>query len=567
MHNWKKWLPFAQDQVFPCLKELAIMNCPQLEGKVPENLDSLETLTIFKCEELVISISNYKQIGALYIHGCKAVVKTIGVEFELLESLALSNISKVRFQTGEFTKGLRKVAKLTIGGCEELTSSLKNEDRVLQHLISLDRLVIEGNSSLLQKLGKEAGELLQLQILTCKLKYLELYNCASLSMVPEGLHHLTALQELQIFGCSSLVSFPDVGLPLSLELTSIKLCDSLLYFAKYQIPPNLRRIEIRQCKSLKSLVEKEEDSSSSSSPSHISLEHLEIRGCESLTSLSLRAQLFPRALKRLDISDCGELQLITSDGLAHDNTNYCLEFISIRHCPNLKSLPEGLCHLTNLQTLEIYDCGSLVSIPSLSGEGLLSPTTIAASSLRKIYIENCNKLEMLPDMCNLNSLKTLGIDYMREGLDFTSIPSNLTSLSIARIKSCKPLWELLPRLTSLTHLSISGGEDPTVVSFPPNSYREMEMEMLLPKSLTHLGINGFPNMKKLSNGFQILTSLESLCLSCCPKLASIPEEGLPISLRQLYIIGCPLLKDKCQPGSKGRYLPKISHIPCIKIWD
>ncbi|KAI5341968.1 hypothetical protein L3X38_009843 [Prunus dulcis] len=111
-----------------------------------------------------------------YIDGCKAVVKTSGVEFELLESLQLTNISEVELQTGEFTKGLRKVANLTIGGCEELTLSLKNEDRVLQHLISLDRLVIEGNSSLLEKMGKEAEELLQLQILTSKLKYLELYK-------------------------------------------------------------------------------------------------------------------------------------------------------------------------------------------------------------------------------------------------------------------------------------------------------------------------------------------------------------------------------------------------------
>ncbi|CAL8114111.1 unnamed protein product [Prunus armeniaca] len=387
MQHWKKWVPFVGDQgigVFPCLKLLSIINCPQLEGKVPENLDSLETLRIIECQELVISISNYKQIGALDIDGCKAVVKTSGVEFELLNSLRLSNISEVRFQTGEFTKGLRKVANLTIGGCEELTSSLKNEDRVLQHLISLHRLVIKGNSSLLQKLGKEAEELLQLQMLTCKLKYLELYNCASLSKVPEGLHHLTALQDLKIVGCSSLVSFPDVGLPPSLqdlkivgcsslvsfpdvglppslEVISIEECDSLLYFAKYQIPPNLRRIQIVQCKSLKSLVEKEEDSSSSSSSSPISLEHLQIRGCESLTSLSLRA----KALKSLDIWNCEELQLLTSDGLAHDNTNYCLEYISIWSCPNLNSLPEGLCHLTNLQTLKIYDCGSLVSIPSL----------------------------------------------------------------------------------------------------------------------------------------------------------------------------------------------------------
>ncbi|CAL2237272.1 unnamed protein product [Prunus armeniaca] len=546
MQHWKKWVPSVGDQgicVFSCLKLLSIRNCPQLEGKVPENLDSLATLEIFKCEELVISISNYKQIGQLRIDGCKAVVKTSGVEFELLNSLRLSNISEVRFQTGEFTKGLRKVANLTIGGCEELTSSLKNK-------------------------------------------------CASLSKVPEGLHHLTALQDLQIVGCSSLVSFPDVGLPPSLQdlqivgcsslvsfpdvglppsLEGIRIekCDSLLYFAKYQIPPNLRRIKILRCKSLKSLVEEEVGSSSSSSSSHISLRDLDIRECESLTSLSLTGQLFPRALKRLHISHCGELQLITSDVLAHDNTNYCLEYILIDSCPNLKSLPEGLCHLTNLQTLDISDCGSLVSIPSLSGEGLPSPTTTAASSLRRIIIKNCNKLEMLPDMRNLNHLQKLNIDY-GEGLNFTSFPPNLTSLTIRGIKNCKPMWELLHRLTSLRKLWVDG-EDPYVVSFPPEGDTDMDMELLLPESLTHLSIVGFPNLKKLSSkGFQFLTSLQSLRLVNCPKLASIPV-GPTLPLSQFCISGCPkilwvTLYSRERYFLFGLHWKKINHIPYLEIY-
>ncbi|KAB2607320.1 disease resistance RPP13-like protein 1 [Pyrus ussuriensis x Pyrus communis] len=531
MQHWKVWLPFQLDHgsgVFPCLERLSIKKCSKLEGKLPEKLDLLAKLEIVKCEELVVSIANYKQLRQINIDGCKVLVHTDAkVEFELLESLWLSNISEVMsLQTGElFRKGLSKVRDLKISGCEKLTSSWKNEGRLLQRLTCLGRLKIEDNSRLVEELGEEAEELLQLQILECKLECLELKKCKNLLKLPKGLNQLSSLQALRIYECSSLVSFPDVGLP-----------------------PSLKNIEIRECKSLKSLVDEEGVGSS-----HSCLECLEIQGCKSLTSLSLSGQLL-RTLKHLWIYDCEQLELIAQDGFFYDNTNYCLEYFGIWCCQNLKSLPDGLCYLSNLQELHIYGCGSLVSFPRLSGGR-------RPSNLRKIYIRNCEKLEALPeDMHNLNSLEEWTIDY-REGLPF---PPNLTFLEIKKVKSCKSLWELewgLHRLTSLTYLIING-EDPDTVSFPPNM---VQTETLFPKSLTNLSIKGFPNLKKLSSkGFQFLTSLQSLQLSNCPKLASIPEEGLPPSLKKLIIYMCPVLKERCQPG-KGRYWHKISHIHCIVI--
>ncbi|XP_048426023.1 putative disease resistance protein At3g14460 [Pyrus x bretschneideri] len=509
MQHWKVWLPFQRDHgsgVFPCLKRLSIKECSKLEGKLPENLDLLAKLEIVECEELVVSIANYKQLRQLNIDGCKVLVHTDAkVEFELLESLCLSNISEVMsLQTGELLrKGLSKVRDLKINGCEKLMSSLKNEGRLLQRLTCLGRLEIEDNSALVEELGEEAEELLQLEILECKLECLELKKCENLLKLPKGLNQLSSLQELRIYECSSLVSFPDVGLPPSLKHIDIRRCHSLIYFAKFQIPQNLRRIEIRWCKSLKSLVDEEE---------------------------------------------CEREGLIAPNGFFGDNTNHCLEYIEIWHCQNLKSLPDDLCHLSNLQTLIIRYCGSLVSIPRLSGGR-------RPSNLREISIRDCEKLEALPeDMHNLNSLEELRIDY-REGLPF---PPNLTFLSINKVKSCKSLWKLewgLQRLNSLRMLWISG-EDPDTVSFRPDMVR---MEMLLPKSVTELIIVGFPNLKKLSGkGFQFLTSLQSLRLFNCPKLASIPEEGLPPSLERLDIFGCPVLKERCQPG-------KVSHIPRIRI--
>ncbi|CAN6556105.1 unnamed protein product [Malus baccata var. baccata] len=555
MQRWKQWLPFQLDHengVFPSLKTLLVKKCANLEGKLLENLNSLAKLEIVECEELVVSIANCKHLRQLNIDGCKVLVHTAAkVEFELLESLCLSNISEVMsLQTGELLKkGLTKVRDLEISGCEEVTSSLKNEGRLLQQLTSLGSLKIEDNSCLVEELGKEAEEL---QISECKLEFLELKKCENLSKLLKGLNQMLSLQELRIHKCSSLVSFPDVGLPPSLKKIEITECDSLIYFAKFQIPQNLGGIDIRDCKSLKSLVDDEAVGSSWSSSSHSCLEYLMIKRCESLTSLSLSGQLL-RTFKYLNIEACDRLELIVEDGFFSDNTNHCLEYIKIWNCQNLKSLPDGLCHLSNLQGLTIYGCGSLVSIPRLSGG-------IRASNLREIIIKDCEKLEALPeDMHNLNSLE-LSIDY-REGLTF---PPNLTSLEIWKVKSCKSLWELewgLHRLTSLRFLSING-EDSDTVSFPPDMVR---METLFPKSLSHLTMLGFPNLKKLSSkGFQFLTSLQSLGLWNCPKLASIPEEGLPPSLENLWIYGCPVLKERCQPG-KGRYWHKISHIPCIEI--
>ncbi|CAN6693361.1 unnamed protein product [Malus baccata var. baccata] len=573
MQHWKEWFPFQADHeggAFPCLKTLLVEKCSKLEGKLPENLNSLAKLEIVECEELVVSIANCKQLRQLKIDGCKVLVHTAAkVEFELLESLCLSNISEVMsLQTGELLKkGLSKVRDLKISGCEEVTSSLKNEGRLLQQLTSLGSLKIEDNSRLVEELGKEAEEL---QTLECRIECLELNKCQNLLKVPKGLNQLSSLQELRIHKCSSLLSFPDVGLPPSLKDIQITDCHSLIYFAKFQIPQNLRRIEIEDCKSLKSLVDEEEcerlgliaqNGFFSDNTNHC-LEYIRICSCQNLKSLpdglchlsnlqTLRIEYcgslvsIPRlsgGLREILITKCEKLEALPED---MHNLN-SLESILIWGCQNLKSLPDGLCHLSNLQQLYIRECGSLVSIPRLSGGR-------RPSNLRKIEISDCEKLEALPeDMHNLNSLEELNIDY-REGLTF---PPNLKSLLIWEVKSCKSLWELewgLHRLTFLTYLCIDS-EDPDTVSFPPDMVR---METL--KSLAFLRIEGFPNLKKLSSkGFQFLTSLQSLELSNCPKLASIPEEGLPPSLEELWINGCPVLKERCQPG-KGRYWHKISH--------
>nr|XP_011470448.1 PREDICTED: putative disease resistance protein At3g14460 [Fragaria vesca subsp. vesca] len=552
LKNWKKWYPCQQGEgveALSCLKKLSIRGCPKLEGDLPEKLDSLAQLEIYGCEELVVSVSKYKQLHGSYIKNCKRVVyDTSTVQFDLLESLTFSNVSELRFQTEAFMKSLKNVKELKITGCEELTCCFQNEDRLLQHLISLGRLYIEDNSILVEKLGKEAEQLVQLQILDCNIERLELSKCG---MVPEGYHHLRSLQELHISECSSLVSFPDVGLPLCLQVIVIKDCESLSHFAKYQIHLSLKRIEIKNCGKLKSLIEKEEEVGNGSSSSSSCLERLTIGNCPSLMGLLCKGQL-PRSLKQLWIVSCGQLELITERFL---DDSCQLELIYIWDCPNLKSLPDGLCHLTNLQRLTIWDCQSLVSLPRMN----VWP--------REIRIVNCDKLEVAQlarDMMHTSNLEVVSIDYFEGLTTTTSFPTNLTSLSIWKIKNCKALMESqgLQRLACLRELSLFGEDDGSLVSFPPAAENSKETAILLPRSLVNLSIGFFPNLKKLSKGFQFLTSLEWIQIWNCPKLTTLPvEEGLPLS--QLYIRSCPLLEQRY----KGRYRHKIAHIPRVEIND
>ena len=101
-------------------------------------------------------------------------------------------------------------------------------------------------------------------------------------------------------------------------------------------------------------------------------------------------------------------------------------------------------------------------------------------------------------------------------------------------------------------------------SFPEEE--DGKMMLLLPTSLTNLSILDFPDIVFLSSKvFQNLSSLEQLWIRSCPKLASLPKNGLPPSLLQLLIWDCPMLKQHCKKGKGQEWLKNIINIPCVEI--
>ena len=152
------------------------------------------------------------------------------------------------------------------------------------------------------------------------------------------------------------------------------------------------------------------------------------------------------------------------------------------------------------------------------------------------------------------------VSLPREGL-----PTNLKELSLGGMTNCKQVFEWgLHRLLSLTRLTICGDEFEDWQSFPEEE--DGKMLLLLPTSLTSLSIIEFPDIVFLSSKvFQNLSSLEQLWIWDCPKLASLPENGLPPSLLRLQIYRCPVLKQHCKKGKGQEWLKNIINIPCVQI--
>ncbi|XP_031271087.1 putative disease resistance RPP13-like protein 1 [Pistacia vera] len=225
MEEWEEWIPHGYDQEargFPHLRELSIIRCSKLVGRLPESLPLLERLVIRSCEQLLISVRSLPSLCKLEVEGCKQVVQRSTIDHSPLNPAV---------PTERFTNGLSKVEELKMVGCKDLTSLWQSRTVFLQDNASLCRLVIEDCPQLCSLVAEEEEEQQQ-QGLPCKLQYLKLSRCEYFVKLPQAILSLSSLTEIHIKDCPILVSFPETGLP-----------------------PQLRVVEISECYALKSLPE------------------------------------------------------------------------------------------------------------------------------------------------------------------------------------------------------------------------------------------------------------------------------------------------------------------------
>ncbi|CAL9241660.1 unnamed protein product [Arabidopsis halleri] len=220
----------------------------------------------------------------------------------------------------------------------------------------------------------------------------------------------------------------------------------------------------------------------------------------------------------------------------------CLKEMDLDGSVNLKEIPD-LSMATNLETLELGNCKSLVELPSFIRN---------LNKLLKLNMEFCNNLKTLPTGFNLKSLGLLNFNYCSELRTFPEISTNISDLYLTGTNI-----EELPsnlHLENLVELSISKEESDGKQWEGAKPLTPL-LAMLSP-TLTSLHLQNIPSLVELPSSFQNLNQLEVLEITNCRNLETLPTGINLQSLGSLSFKGC----------SRLRSFPEIStNISCLNL--
>ncbi|XP_057530026.1 putative disease resistance protein RGA3 [Amaranthus tricolor] len=206
-------------------------------------------------------------------------------------------------------------------------------------------------------------------------------------------------------------------------------------------------------------------------------------------------------LQTFCISGCRQLEGLPKD-FHHLQS---LKKIELTTC-ELSLVHNKLMALTSLQQLCLFGCPKLVSLWENSDVGNLT-------SLRHLFIKHCHKLARLPNNFKfLNGLQTLGLVYCEE-LDMEEEESlkGLQNLQLLMIRGI-PKLKILPRGL----LSVAA-------------------------SLQHLVIRDCEGLVDLPDWLHCMTSLRSITIESCRNLSGLPNTFCHLKLLQkLTINNSPL---------------------------
>ncbi|KAJ7949255.1 Disease resistance protein [Quillaja saponaria] len=290
--------------------------------------------------------------------------------FPCLRELYIENCPSL---VDNLPSNLPSLTNLTIISCWQLASSMPMAPAIRElnienggnlefpgHLYhSLESLRLYGSCDSLQSFPLD---------LFPNLNDLHILDCLNLQSLTAK-EHLQGLTSVIIYKCPNFISFPDKGLP----------------------APNLTRFEISWCKNLMLLPEKMHEILPT-------LKDLQIENCPEI--MVCHGGGFPPNLRSLEIRNCDKLVV----HLMHWNlpSLTSLTHMTIQgECKDLESFPEEGLLPASLSKLFI---GRFLGLKTLDSKGLLHLT-----SLKKLHIFNCSKLESITEEPLPSSLINLNI--------------------------------------------------------------------------------------------------------------------------------------------------------------
>ncbi|XP_027082111.2 disease resistance protein RGA2-like [Coffea arabica] len=260
----------------------------------------------------------------------------------------------------------------------------------------------------------------QLTTLPCSSKSLHVENCNNLTSIKTG-YGTASVEDLKIDSCDNLRELPDLDLfGSSLQRLTISFCPRLISLGVngQKCPlPCLERLIIWNCNGLTTISDKMFQSCPS-------LMCLWVEGCPNLVSFSLNLQETP-SLEEFTLANCPKLiphsfkgfafatslrelsinSPFSSDDSSVDDFDWSglrsastLRELRLEGLPHTESLPHQLQYLTTLTSLSLQYFGGIRVLPDWIGNLV---------SLETLWLWNCEKLQSLPSEAAMRRLTKL----------------------------------------------------------------------------------------------------------------------------------------------------------------
>lgn len=159
-------------------------------------------------------------------------------------------------------------------------------------------------------------------------------------------------------------------------------------------------------------------------------------------------------------------------------------------------------------------------------------------------------------MTALRYLKKLALKNINLNCEYLPALGKLPSLEILKMEELYSVKRLGVEFYGIEN-DDNGAHRTHLISFP--TLKQLVFNHLPQWEEWELGIN---SGEEEDDCFTI--TLQSLHISYCQKLKTLPDFLRRIPLRRLEITGCKILKERCREGV-GEEWPKISHVPELQL--